>query len=106
MIAPLAAIWLALISWIVPQTFETRTPAYRDLPGQLRPERTTLIKTFELRRGRATEIGMRYAGETVHACPVGSASVTPCCNRIPFELSRGDRMTLDARLVTCKGAKA
>ncbi|MGE0402976.1 MAG: hypothetical protein AB7T06_40090 [Kofleriaceae bacterium] len=106
MIVPLIAIIRALLSWVIPQTFETSTPAYRDLPGTLRPERTTLIKTWEMRRGRATEIGQRYAGETVHACPPAGAAVTPCCNRIPFELSRGDRMTLDARLITCKGAKA
>lgn len=39
--------------------------------------------------------------ETVHACPERDSGFTPCCNRPPFEL-RGDRLTLDPALVTCK----
>ncbi|WP_329131499.1 hypothetical protein OG552_10360 [Streptomyces sp. NBC_01476] len=39
--------------------------------------------------------------ETVHACPPGGSSLTPCCHRPPFELPRTDRMTQDPDAVTC-----
>jgi hypothetical protein len=39
--------------------------------------------------------------EVVHDCPREGESVTRCCGRIPFELPRDDRMTLDPALVTC-----
>lgn len=40
--------------------------------------------------------------EVTHACPIGDAVLTPCCNRTPFELPRTDRMTLNPALITCR----
>jgi hypothetical protein len=39
---------------------------------------------------------------TVHACPPEGSGVTPCCGKTPFELSRSDRMSVDARAVNCE----
>lgn len=39
--------------------------------------------------------------ETVHACPPGGSGLTPCCQRPPTELPRGDRMTENPDAVTC-----
>lgn len=39
----------------------------------------------------------------VHACPFDGEQVTPCCHRTPFDLSRGDKIATDHKLVTCKG---
>lgn len=44
--------------------------------------------------------------ETVHHCPPEGFFTTPCCGKTPFELPRGDRMTLDPSLVTCTGCLA
>lgn len=43
--------------------------------------------------------------ETVHACPPGNSSLTPCCGRTPFELSRTDRLTYDEDQITCQAAR-
>lgn len=40
--------------------------------------------------------------EVVHRCPIGDASVVPCCGTLVFELPLDSRMTLDDSLVTCK----
>jgi hypothetical protein len=40
-------------------------------------------------------------GAVTHACPPGDEGVTPCCGRVPFELPRWHRLTLDPREVTC-----
>lgn len=40
---------------------------------------------------------------TVHACPRRGSGLTPCCKESPFFLPRTDRMTLDPKLVTCRG---
>ena len=40
----------------------------------------------------------------VHLCPPGSSALMPCCGRSPFE-AMSDRMTLDARRVTCIGRR-
>lgn len=37
----------------------------------------------------------------VHQCPPGSADRTPCCERSPWDLPFGDRITVDPALVTC-----
>jgi hypothetical protein len=47
--------------------------------------------------------GMGKPEEIVHACPVAGSQVTPCCGKTPFELLHGHRLTLNPRLVTCKG---
>lgn len=38
---------------------------------------------------------------TTHASPPDGSGLTPCCERSPFELPRGDRMTVEAEHVTC-----
>lgn len=43
------------------------------------------------------------AVELTHGCPYLGGHVTPCCGRTPFELPVTDRMTVDPRLVTCRG---
>lgn len=37
-----------------------------------------------------------------HLSPKGESALTPCCDKVPFELPLDDRMTLDVRLVTCQ----
>jgi hypothetical protein len=44
---------------------------------------------------------MTATPETVHACPPGNSSLTPCCGRTPFELTRTDRLTYDPAEITC-----
>lgn len=39
---------------------------------------------------------------TVHRCPPTGSGLMPCCGRTPFEVPLTDKMTEDARLVTCK----
>jgi hypothetical protein len=39
--------------------------------------------------------------ETVHCCPLPGQQLTPCCQKTPFELPAGDRLTLDVASVTC-----
>jgi hypothetical protein len=39
--------------------------------------------------------------EVTHACPVGSALITPCCGKSPMMLPMTDRITLNPALVTC-----
>mgnify|MGYP003432119686 CR=1 FL=1 len=36
----------------------------------------------------------------IHACPPNGSGIMPCCGCTPFEKMR-DRITNDARLVTC-----
>lgn len=38
----------------------------------------------------------------IHACPVGSSGIMPCCGRTPFEVFT-ERITAIAEAVTCKG---
>lgn len=38
-----------------------------------------------------------------HMAPLPEDGVTYCCGKIPFELPRSDRMTLDPTKVTCDG---
>jgi len=40
--------------------------------------------------------------DTIHECPPGDGSLTPCCGRTPFELPATDRMTAAPALVTCE----
>jgi hypothetical protein len=44
-----------------------------------------------------------YDRATVHRCPPDDGDPTPCCGLTPFEVSRYDRLTLDAEKVTCRG---
>ncbi len=37
-----------------------------------------------------------------HATPRFGTSTMPCCGRTPYEVAIDDRMTSDARLVTCR----
>lgn len=60
----------------------------------------TMIQSWEPTGTDLTFVAHRFEGEVVHACPVGQAGTTPCCDRVPFEIL-SDRMTLDPRLVTC-----
>lgn len=39
--------------------------------------------------------------EVVHLCPFPGSGEMPCCGLPPFE-RRGQRMTVDVRLVTCR----
>jgi hypothetical protein len=41
--------------------------------------------------------------EIVHRCPPKGSGVTPCCGMTPFELPRKDRITVNPKLVTCRG---
>lgn len=45
--------------------------------------------------------GGEHEGEVTHACPIGEAATTPCCDKSPFELPPFDRLTVDDALVTC-----
>lgn len=38
---------------------------------------------------------------TVHSVPRWGEGSTPCCGKTPFELPRGDQMTMSFGLVTC-----
>jgi hypothetical protein len=44
-----------------------------------------------------------YDRATVHRCPPGESGRMPCCGLTPAEVSRHDRLTLDAEKVTCRG---
>lgn len=37
-----------------------------------------------------------------HACPRGSSNVTPCCDRLVWELPRSDRLSLHPDLINCE----
>lgn len=41
----------------------------------------------------------------IHLTPLGDEALTPCCNRVPFELPRTDRLTLDAGLISCPAVR-
>jgi hypothetical protein len=41
--------------------------------------------------------------EITHRCPPKGVYVTLCCGKNPLELPMTDRLTLDPKLVTCKG---
>ena len=43
--------------------------------------------------------------EIVHRCPPKGSGLTPCCDKTMFELPSFHRVTLDPKLVTCKGPK-
>ena len=47
------------------------------------------------------KIGCMETSVIVHGFPLGG--VTICCGKNPFELGRGDRMTLHADSITCQG---
>ena len=48
---------------------------------------------------------MRTPEQLTHRCPPGREAVMPCCGRTPFEVPMTDRMTVDAKLVTCRVSK-
>lgn len=53
--------------------------------------------------GKYRRLSRVTPGDTVvHACPTGDNSMTPCCQRPPFELP-SSRMTATAADVTCSG---
>ncbi|MER8002971.1 hypothetical protein [Streptomyces sp. NPDC095613] len=56
----------------------------------------------EARRSTTAESG-RTSGAVVHGCPPDGSGLTPCCGRTPFELPRGDRISVEAP-ATCTGA--
>jgi hypothetical protein len=39
--------------------------------------------------------------EITHHCPLDGRQATRCCDRIPFDLPRTDRLTLDPDLADC-----
>lgn len=42
-----------------------------------------------------------HSDVTIHACPPGDSGTMPCCGRTVFE-ARGDRITTDPALITCR----
>lgn len=63
-----------------------------------------LTEAWELNADPAELAAARQQAETVHACPPGNSSLTPCCGKTPFELTRTDRLTYDLAEVTCRAA--
>jgi hypothetical protein len=48
---------------------------------------------------------LSWRREFTHMCPPVGVYLTPCCGKTPFELPKGDRLTLDADDVTCSGVE-
>jgi hypothetical protein len=60
------------------------------------------VKGLRLDRYVCTACALAWKSrEVVHQCPPGDAGTMPCCGRTPFEVSPGERITLDPELVTC-----
>jgi hypothetical protein len=66
------------------------------------------VGSAEMVRECARTVRRRAARSTTttHACPPGNSSLTPCCGRTPFELSRTDRLTYDQAEINCPAARS
>jgi len=41
--------------------------------------------------------------EVIHQCPPGDSGIMPCCDRTSFAIPMWNRMSVDSKLVTCRG---